>query len=393
MIIIGNFVHAPKDAGHIEYVIDGYIEVEEETGRILRVGDDGKELEKTEEKILRLDANEFLIPGFVDLHVHAPQFAFHGTGTDLPLMKWLETYTFPSEARMKDTERAISVYDTLIQRLLRNGTTTAMYFATQHLEATKKLVDICGKYGQRAFVGLVTQDINSPENYVEETSKALVNTERFILYCLGDAGRNGLVRPVITPRFVPTCSQKLLSGLGKLARKYDGKVWIQSHAAESRDEEEWVEKMKIVDEDGKTMRDTAIFRKHGLLGKRTVMAHCCWLRDDEMKIFSKYETSISHCPLSNFFFASKTLNLRRCERFKVSVGLGTDIAGGYASSILSSIRHAVTANRSMYDLKEDTIDFRHAFWLVRFWCDFPSIHTHDEHFPTQYRPQQAVRKH
>ena len=59
----------------------------------------------------------------------------------------------------------------------------------------------------------------------------------------------------------------------------------------------------------------------------------------------------------------------------MSVGLGTDIAGGYASSILSSIRHAVTANRSMYDLKEDTIDFKHAFWLVRFvfWCDFPSI--------------------
>ena len=101
-----------------------------------------------------------------------------------------------------------------------------------------------------------------------------------------------------------------------------------------------------------------------------------------MKIFSKYETSISHCPLSNFFFASKTLNLRRCEKFKVSVGLGTDIAGGYASSILSSIRHAVTANRSMYDLKEDTIDFKHAFWLVRFvfWCDFPSVLI--EHFPT-----------
>ena len=125
---------------------------------------------------------------------------------------------------MKDTERAISVYDTLVRRLLRNGTTTAMYFATQHLEATKKLVDICGKYGQRAFVGKVTQDINSPENYVEETSKALANTEKFIVYCLGDAGRNGLVRPVITPRFVPTCSEKLLSGLGKLARKYEGKV-------------------------------------------------------------------------------------------------------------------------------------------------------------------------
>ena len=307
----------------------------------------------------------FIIPGFVDLHVHAPQFAFHGTGTDLPLMKWLEAYTFPSEARMKDIKRATSVYETLVKRLLRNGTTTAMYFATQHLESTKKLVDICAKYGQRAFVGLVNQDINSPENYVQETSSALENTEKFILYCLGDAGQSGLVRPVITPRFVPTCSEKLLSGLDRLAQKYEGKVWIQSHAAESRDEEELVEKMKIVDTNGHTMRDTAIFQKHGLLGKRTVMAHCCWLRDDEMKIFSNYETSIAHCPLSNFFFASKTLNLQRCNKFNVKCGLGTDIAGGYASSILSSIRHAVTANRSMYDLKEDTIDFKHAFWLVR----------------------------
>jgi len=399
-IIAGNLVHAPRGAGYVEYVVDGYIEYDMETGRIVKVGRDSKDLEKRK-NVTRLNANAFLVPGFVrltdqkimshsltdqkimshslisiiphkkytqvDLHVHAPQFAFHGTGTDLQLMKWLETYTFPSEARMKDTERAMCVYDALVKRLLRNGTTTAMYFATQHLEATKKLADICGNYGQRAFVGKVTQDINSPPDYVETTSNALKNTEKFIQYCLGSAGRNGLIRPVITPRFVPTCSQDLLSGLGRLAKKYEGKVWIQSHAAESRDEEEWVAKMNI---DGVALRDTAIFEKHGLLGNRTVMAHCTHLKDDELKVFSTHSTSIAHCPLSNFFFSHRTLNLRRCEKFNVRTGLGTDIAGGYASSILSNIRHAVVASRSLShhhdeeDEEEDVIDFKHAFWLA-----------------------------
>eukprot|EP00966_Prymnesium_polylepis_P303246 7004646-Prymnesium_polylepis.3 len=119
----------------------------------------------------------------VDTHVHAPQYQYSGTATDLPLMEWLQHYTFPVEKRCADVELARAVYSRLVRRLLRHGTTTAVYYASIHLESTKLLVDICRAQGQRAVVGKVTMDQHGAEGYQESTADALRDTEVLIQYC------------------------------------------------------------------------------------------------------------------------------------------------------------------------------------------------------------------
>ncbi len=98
---------------------------------------------------------QLLLPGFVDMHVHAPQYRFTGTATDTPLMQWLEDYTFPCEAAMQDPSTARDVYTKAVARLLKHGTTTAMYFGTIHSVANEMLVDVVRGLGQRALVGKV----------------------------------------------------------------------------------------------------------------------------------------------------------------------------------------------------------------------------------------------
>ena len=105
-----------------------------------------------------LTTTQFLMPGMIDCHIHAPQYSNAGTGLDLPLMKWLNCYTFPSETRFKETEKARQLYMPVVRRTLHNGTTTAMYFATIHLPATMILVDVCRELGQRALIGKVAMD-------------------------------------------------------------------------------------------------------------------------------------------------------------------------------------------------------------------------------------------
>src|SRR6185437_2811951 len=96
-----------------------------------------------------LDEGQYFLPGFVDLHVHAPQWAQSGTALDIPLYDWLNTYTFPIESKFSDLEFAKNVYEDVVNTLLANGTTTALYFATVHKEASFLLAEICANKGQR----------------------------------------------------------------------------------------------------------------------------------------------------------------------------------------------------------------------------------------------------
>jgi guanine deaminase len=194
------------------------------------------------ESIVRLPKYAFIIPGFIDCHIHSPQYKYAGTGTDVPLMSWLNKYAFPTERRILDDEDfATETYSRLIQRCLKNGTTTACFFATIHLFPTLNFIRIIREAGMRAFVGKLSMDQNSPEYYIEDTNEAIKTAEEFVKTVLesssGDMGTN-LVTPVITPRFLPTCSPPLLKGLASIAKKYN--VPIQSHMSEALDEIKFV---------------------------------------------------------------------------------------------------------------------------------------------------------
>src|SRR5580704_12686632 len=206
----------------------------------------------TRGELTTLGSDQYLLPGMVDLHVHAPQWPQLGKALDLPLEQWLQAYTFPLESHYADPAYAQTVYESLVNGLLANGTTTALYFGTIHLPATQILADICLRRSQRALIGRVSMD--DPEQcpaYYRDPSAtvAAAETRAFISYVQSMPGNHaGLIRPVITPRFIPSCSDELLIRLGAVARETG--CHVQTHCSES----DWEQRF-VLDRCGKT--DTA----------------------------------------------------------------------------------------------------------------------------------------
>jgi len=320
--------------------------------------------------LLTLPQGNFLLPGFIDLHVHAPQWPQLGLALDLPLEEWLQTYTFPLEARYADTAFAQAAYEPLVDALLANGTTTALYFASIHLAATQKLADICLRRSQRALIGRVAMDNpeQCPDFYRDASAQAAeADTRAFIHYVRALPGNDGLILPVVTPRFIPSCSDDLLLRLGKLAQ--DTGCHVQTHCSES----DWAHAF-VLARCGVT--DTAALERFGLLSRRTILAHGNFIGDADVATILARGAGLAHCPLSNVYFSDAVLPLRRMLQRGVHVGLGTDISGGASPSILENARHAVIASRSLESGVDPTlsraqrrspdsrIDAATAFWLA-----------------------------
>ncbi len=294
------------------------------------------------EKFHELAEGQYFLPGFIDLHIHAPQWAQAGTAMDIPLHDWLDTYTFPLESKFSDLDFARKVYQDLVMTLLANGTTTALYFATVHKEASYLLAQICADKGQRGLVGKVVMDDKeeNPEYYRDEsTEAALADTESFIQLVqeLDKTTKQG-VYPVVTPRFIPSCTDEALAGLGKLAKKYG--THIQSHCSESDWEHNYVlERMH--------KSDTFALNELGLLQDKAVMAHAVFLSDTDADLFAETGTAIAHCPISNVCFSNGVLPAARFTRKGIDIGLGTDISGGFSPSLFDNIRQAVISSRML----------------------------------------------
>ncbi|NXE80967.1 GUAD deaminase, partial [Cochlearius cochlearius] len=296
--------------------------------------------------IRELSNHEFFMPGMVDTHIHAPQYSFTGTRVDLPLLQWLTTYTFPTEAKYKDSDFAEEVYTRVVRRTLKNGTTTACYFATIYTDTSLLLAEIIDKFGQRAFVGKVCMDMNdSVPQYKEITADSVQETER--------------VQPVITPRFGPSCTEDLLCALGDLAQARD--LHVQSHISENEEELKLVENMFPA-----YQNYTELYPPNKLLTSKTVMAHACYLSEEELKLFSLRGAAISHCPNSNFSLRSGVLNVQKVLKHNVKLGLGTDVAGGYSASMLDAIRKTMMASNSLQinKVNEKGLTLAEAFQLA-----------------------------
>ncbi len=287
--------------------------------------------------------NHYFLPGFIDLHIHAPQWAQIGTALDAPLNDWLQTHTFPLESKFSELSFAKKVYEDLVKNLIKNGTTTVMYFATIHEESSFLLAKICNELGQRGLVGKVVADASetNPDYYRDASSEeAIFETETFInkVQLLNQSSIQGIY-PVITPRFIPSCSSQVLEKLGDLAKQYN--VHVQSHCSESDWEHNYV-KNRFNKNDAQVLHD---FK---LLTEKTVMAHCGHLSDSDASLLSKQGTSIVHCPISNAYFGDGVTSIKRFSQdYDVNIALGTDISGGYSPSIYQNIRQAVMSSRML----------------------------------------------
>ncbi|THF83435.1 guanine deaminase [Cohnella fermenti] len=314
---------------------------------------------------------QYLLPGFVDLHVHAPQWAQSGTALDIPLYDWLNTYTFPLEAKFADLAFARTVYEDVVDTLLANGTTTVLYFATVHKEASLLLAEICAAKGQRGLVGKVVMDDpeQNPDYYRDaDAESAIRDTEAFILAVkkLAETTKQG-VYPVVTPRFIPSCTDEALKGLGELAAKHD--THIQSHCSES----DWAHGY-VRERCGK--HDAFALHDFGLLTEKSVMAHSNFLSEDDAALFAETGTAIGHCPISNAYFANSVLPVARWLDKGVEIGLGTDLSGGFSPSLYDGARQAVISSRMLEDgvngklptaergLPESRLTISEAFYLA-----------------------------
>ena len=277
---LSRFFHAPS-RGAIEHQDKALICVGEDglISDVLRQDvpgyADAVEREKALGSLIELPGDQFLLPGFVDLHIHAPQWPQLGKALDVPLEVWLQKHTFPLETKYQDLAFAQRVYADLVTALLANGTTTAVYFATIHQAASRALADICIALGQRAVVGKVAMDNRAecPDIYCEHSAQAsIAGTRDFITY-VRDADPSGRVQPCVTPRFIPSCSDEALEGLGSLAAETGAHV--QTHCSES----DW-EHGYVLDRCGKT--DPHALDDFGLLTRNTVLAHSNFINADDM---------------------------------------------------------------------------------------------------------------
>lgn len=279
--------------------------------------------------------NSLIIPGFVDMHLHAPQFQNMGLGLDEELLQWLEKYTFPEEAKYSNEQYAKRLYTNLAKELWRNGTTRVALFSSIHRNGTEILMDVVSRAGIGAYVGKVNMDRNSPDFYIESTEKSLASTEEWIL---ATKDKYNLVKPIITPRFVPTCSVKLMKGLAKLSQKYNLKV--QSHLSENEGEIQWV---KELHPEFDSYAD--VYDGMNLLTENTIMAHAVHTTPEEIELLAKRNGFIAHCPNSNYNLSSGIMSARKFIDAGIKVGLGTDISGGHQIGIYKVMDRAIQASK------------------------------------------------
>ncbi|KAJ5670941.1 hypothetical protein N7507_000068 [Penicillium longicatenatum] len=292
-----------------------------------------------------LERGQFLCPGFVDTHNHAPQWAQRGVGRGKTLLDWLNDVTFAHEAKFADPAYAKRMYSSCVSGFLQQGITTASYYGSLHGKATQILADICLEKGQRALVGKCNMNRNSPDWYRDSSVEdSLYQTRALIQHIQNIDPDSKLVRPIITPRFAISCEPELLNGLGAIAKE-NPDLPIQTHFNEAKGE------MLFTKELFPEFRtETELYKSYGLLNDRSILAHCIFLEEEEMEALRELRCGVAHCPISNttmdYFMVAP---IREYLRRGIKVGLGTDSGGGHSTSMLEIMRQAFVVSIARQD--------------------------------------------
>jgi guanine deaminase len=278
-------------------------------------------------------SNQTIVPGFVDTHVHLPQFLIMGVGVG-ELLSWLTNYTYPEEARFADPRHAADVAVRFFDAMVANGTTTAVVYSSVHEEATDIAFTAARAKGVRAFIGKAMMDQNVPETLLERSDKSIEASVR--LFEKWDGADGGRLRYVFTPRFAASCSMSLMKEVGKIAQERG--AFIQSHLSENIDEISWVRSL-FPD----LPSYAGIYDAAGILGERSIMAHCIHLSADEISLLARRHTKVAFCPYSNRTLRSGTMPYSTLRGAGLKIGLGSDIAGGPSLSMMDQIDQAADA--------------------------------------------------
>ncbi|TGJ80116.1 hypothetical protein E0Z10_g8649 [Xylaria hypoxylon] len=344
-VFLGTFIHS-KSLGELEYLHNTAVCVDA-SGKIVAIETNCNQQKAVETLYARLgwsldnvsvtltrDGRQFFFPGFVDTHVHAPQYPNIGIFGKSTLLDWLNTYTFPMEASLSSIPKARRVYTQCIRQTLAHGTTTAAYYATIDVDATNLLADLCYSMGQRAFIGRVCMDHLGPDYYIDESAdQALAATRATIEHIRRLDSNFELVSPILTPRFAPACSVETMRGLSELQKQTQ--LPMQTHISENMDE---IELVKKIFPNSKSYAD--VYDTYGILNEKMILAHAIHLTEEEADLIAERNSKVAHCPVSNSALSSGVARVRWLLDKGIQVGLGTDMSGGYSPSILEAARHA-----------------------------------------------------
>ena len=324
MFLKGNFLYTPSQA---EFIIleNQYIQVE--GGKVLGFFQD---LPAHAAPSSVVDyGKDIIIPAFIDLHIHAPQYINRGLGFDEELLPWLENYTSPTEGRFSDTDFAARVYRAFLSRLKAEGTLCFSAFATIHKDATWKLMRIAEDMGLKGYVGKVNMDRNSPDYLTEDTERSLADTEELVLRSREE--------------FVPSTTEKLMTGLGRLCETYD--LPVQSHLSENRHEVAWVKELHP-----DLPSYTSVYDAFGLLRPhKTLMAHAIYLSDEEKRLLKEKDVYLTHCAQSNANLTSGIMPLRENLTKGLTCTIASDVAAGHTPAMNKQIALTIEISK-LYSL-------------------------------------------
>ena len=276
--------------------------------------------------------DDLICPGFIDAHAHYPQTAMIASWGKR-LIDWLNTYTFPEEARFADPEYAQGIAKRYLDLTAANGTTTVASYATIHSDSANALFEAAQARGQAVVTGKTCMDRNAPDD-LRDTAQSAYDDSKALIARWHNKGR---ARYAITPRFSPTSTPEQLSALGALWAEHPDCL-MQTHLSEQPDEVAWVAELYPSARD---YLDT--YEMHGLLGARGLYGHAIHLTPREIDRLAEVQGRVIHCPTSNAFIGSGALDLPRLAARGVPLGLATDTGGGSSFSMLRTMAAAYEA--------------------------------------------------
>ncbi|MDP6163217.1 MAG: guanine deaminase [Candidatus Thioglobus sp.] len=354
----GSIYHCVEAAGNIRpvYISDGLMVVDRESGRVVEVGDYSTLSLKWDisDSLIHFE-DRLMMPGFVDTHVHYPQYkviASYGTS----LLEWLNKYTFLEEQKFSNEDYADQIANLFLDELIKNGTTSAMTFCATYKQSVDAFFRASEKRGLRMAAGKVMMDRNAPEGLCDNPEESYRDSKELIEKWHNKAR----LRYAVTPRFAPTSSSAQLKQAARLLNEYPSDennkgVLLQTHLNENDEEIAWVSDLFP-----ESKNYFGVYEDHGIAGNRSVFGHCIHNTEAEYQRMAQTESKVSLCPTSNLFLGSGLFELEKLESYGIDVSLASDVGGGDSFSMFKVMNEAYKICR----LNDFNLDPVRAFYMT-----------------------------
>ena len=354
----GSIYHCIEENGSLKpiYFDDGLMVVDNKSGKIIDVGNfsDLRSSWDISNNLIHF-RDRLIMPGFVDTHVHYPQYkviASYGTS----LLEWLNKYTFVEEQRFSDEAYADEIANLFLDELIKNGTTSVMTFCTSFKQSVDAFFNAAENRNLRMAAGKVMMDRHAPDELCDNPDNSYSDSKELI-----EKWHNkGRLRYAVTPRFAPTSSSSQLKQAARLLNEYPSDdqtkgVLLQTHLNENDEEIAWVNDL-FPDSNSYF----GVYEDHGITGNRSVFGHCIHNTEEEYQRMAKTGSKVSLCPTSNLFLGSGLFELEKLESYGIDVSLASDVGGGDSFSMFKVMNEAYKICR----LNDFNLDPIKAFYLT-----------------------------